>query len=38
MKQIEITTRVMEPLDTVIQKLQNQGFQIIRKSREEEKN
>ncbi len=36
MKQIEITTRVMEPLDTVIQKLQNQGFQIIRKSRVED--
>ena len=36
MKQIEITTRVMEPLDTVIQKLQNQGFKKIRKSRVED--
>lgn len=36
MKQVEITTRVLETLDSITQKLEKQGFQIIRKSRVED--
>lgn len=36
MKQVEITTRVLETLDSITQKLAKQGFQIIRKSRVED--
>lgn len=36
MKQVEITTRVLETLNSVTQKLAKQGFQIIRKSRVED--
>lgn len=36
MKQVEITTRVLETLNSITQKLEKQGFQIIRKSRVED--
>lgn len=36
MKQVEITTRVLETLNSITQKLAKQGFQIIRKSRVED--
>lgn len=36
MKQVEITTRVLETLNSITQKLVKQGFQIIRKSRVED--
>ena len=31
MKQVEITTRVLETLNSITQKLEKQGFQIIHK-------
>ena len=36
MKQVEITTRVLETLNSITQKLEKQGFHIIRKSRVED--
>ncbi len=36
MKQVGITTRVLETLNSITQKLEKQGFQIIRKSRVED--